>query len=347
MATTPSSLEDETNSIVLADLDWTPSDFDDDASFEVESEDGSGLGGFETSGSQSSKSTLEKGVRKHRFHHGRRYHHYRSGTYPLPNDQLEQDREDMKHVMMLDLTDGKYFLAPIQKPQSVIDLGTGTGLWCIEVGEMLPDAKVIGVDLSPIQPRWTPPNVNFNVDDIEDEWLYGTKFDLVHARHVFPFIKDTRGVTEKAFSNLVSGGWFEVQDLGLAALCDDGTVPEDFGIAKFLNVTTEAWKQLGCDIRIGPKLEGILQEAGFINVNCTTYKVPIGGWPADRKLQSLGMHMRFALDMVVPPMCTTLGTVLGWSAAEKDAFCLKSRQSLEDTSAHAYLYCYIVHGQKP
>jgi hypothetical protein len=57
-----------------------------------------------------------------------RYHYYRDGKYPIPNDDIEQNREDMKHAMVLELTDGKLVHAPIgDNPQKVIDLGTGTG----------------------------------------------------------------------------------------------------------------------------------------------------------------------------------------------------------------------------
>lgn len=32
-------------------------------------------------------------------------------------------------------------------------------MWCIDMGDEFPAAEVIGVDLSPIQPTWVPPNV--------------------------------------------------------------------------------------------------------------------------------------------------------------------------------------------
>ena len=33
------------------------------------------------------------------------YHQYRHGRYPIPNDDKEQNRDDMKHAMMLELTE--------------------------------------------------------------------------------------------------------------------------------------------------------------------------------------------------------------------------------------------------
>lgn len=39
----------------------------------------------------------------------------------------------MLHAMMLEVTNGKLFFAPISEhPQKILDLGTGTGIWAIE-----------------------------------------------------------------------------------------------------------------------------------------------------------------------------------------------------------------------
>lgn len=64
------------------------------------------------------------------YEHGRRYQCFKNGRYPIPNDDTEQSREDMKHAMMLELTDGKLFYAPVgDNPQHILDIGTGTGKW--------------------------------------------------------------------------------------------------------------------------------------------------------------------------------------------------------------------------
>ena len=59
------------------------------------------------------------------------------------------------------------------------------------MGEQYESAVVVGVDLSPIQPGWVPPNVRFLVDDVESPWLYPRDhFDYVHSRHTVMAIKD-------------------------------------------------------------------------------------------------------------------------------------------------------------
>lgn len=82
--------------------------------------------------------------------------------YMLPNDEREQDRLglydlyreetprlmkrclDLQHHTFKIICDGRLHLAPISKPQRVLDLATGTGIWAIEFGKH-----------SPYQPRRT------------------------------------------------------------------------------------------------------------------------------------------------------------------------------------------------
>lgn len=59
------------------------------------------------------------------------------------------------------------------------------------MGDEYPGAEIVGIDLSPIQPAWVPPNVKFYIDDAEADWVDGAgSLDFVHARHVYMAIKD-------------------------------------------------------------------------------------------------------------------------------------------------------------
>lgn len=87
----------------------------------------------DSSSLRSSSTSISSSILEHSYQNGRRYHRYRHGRYPLPNDEAEQNREDMLHAMMLEATDGRLFYAPIdENPQRIADLGTGTGIWAIE-----------------------------------------------------------------------------------------------------------------------------------------------------------------------------------------------------------------------
>lgn len=66
----------------------------------------------------------------------------------------------------------------------IVDVGTGSGLWAIEVAEQYQNARVVGTDITPIQPSTEiPTNCEFRLESVLD----GLKFrdgsvDLLHSR---------------------------------------------------------------------------------------------------------------------------------------------------------------------
>jgi hypothetical protein len=88
--------------------------------------------GYESDLYSSASTSITSSVRDYAFENGRRYHKFHEGTYQFPNDESEQEREDMKHAMVVNLCGGRLHYAPLDNPQNIIDLGTGTGIWAID-----------------------------------------------------------------------------------------------------------------------------------------------------------------------------------------------------------------------
>jgi len=139
---------------------------------------------------------------------GRRYHAYQSGVaqYAFPNDESEMERLDIMHGMIYKALGNRLYLAPLEedKIRRALDLGTGTGIWAIDFSDQFPNAEVMGIDLSPIQPGWVPPNVTFHVDDMEQQWTYKRKFDYVFARYLACALKDYKAVIKQAFQCVIA-----------------------------------------------------------------------------------------------------------------------------------------------
>ena len=70
------------------------------------------------------------------------------------------------------------------------------------VAQKYPSARVIGNDISPIQPVLVPPNLEIRVEDIEDlrPWtsVYANS-DLIHMRSVLQTLRDPRKVLMRVF----------------------------------------------------------------------------------------------------------------------------------------------------
>ncbi|KAM0561200.1 hypothetical protein ACHAPJ_003704 [Fusarium lateritium] len=89
--------------------------------------------GYGSDSMSSASTSIGSSVRDYMFENGRRYHSFRAGAYNFPNDDVEQEREDMKHAMVKLLSGQKLHFAPLgDNPQNMLDIGTGTGIWAIE-----------------------------------------------------------------------------------------------------------------------------------------------------------------------------------------------------------------------
>ena len=77
----------------------------------------------------------------------------------------------------------KLYLAPIKDPKRILDCGTGTGMWALDIADEFPDATILANDLSPIQPTTAPDNLIFEVDDLESDWPNREPFDFIHLRY--------------------------------------------------------------------------------------------------------------------------------------------------------------------
>ncbi|KAK8072916.1 hypothetical protein PG996_006264 [Apiospora saccharicola] len=216
----------------------------------------------------------------HSYRNGRRYH------------KAQQNREDMLHAMMMEVTNGRLFYAPIdQHPQKIVDLGTGTGIWAIEV---------------------------------------------VESR-----------LTSGARSNLKPGGWVELQDVDGAVHCDDGSLPSDWPLVRFCDLMIEAFAKLGGRSHAAMFGGNYLHEAGFVNIQHRTAKLPYGTWPKDKTMRLVGLYYRTAAEEFFPAMGAIQMPLLGWSKEEMEVFFAQCRSCMRDESVHAYGFMHFWSGQKP
>jgi hypothetical protein len=217
------------------------------------------------------------------------------------------------------------------------------------VGDEYPEAEIVGIDLSPIQPSWVPPNVRFIVDDAEDEWPYRAgSFDFVHARHVCMAIKDWPRLVQQAHASLRPGAWLELQEIRFVVLCDDGSVPPGYGYGRFTDLMCDGFAKFNLFPRQMERNAALLRDGGFVGVQEQVFKLPIGTWPRDANMRAVGLYCRTMLvDALQGMAMATLTRGMGWTPQEVELFLVDVRRSLMDSSIHSYLTFHIVTGQKP
>ncbi|TVY27816.1 Secondary metabolism regulator LAE1 [Lachnellula hyalina] len=281
--------------------------------------------------------SLSSSIMNFKYENGRRYHAQDDTQYFLPNDDIENDRLDLFHHLLTLRCDGQLFLAPIgSNPQRILDLGTGTGIWAIEIGDAYPSASVLGNDLSPVQPNLVPPNVSFEVDDIERPWEFSRPFDFIHCRYLAGSIVDWPRLVAQAFQFTKPGGWVEFQDFDMQFYSTDGTFVPGSPPNVWTDEVIAAIKVFGREPEPGPKLEQWVRDAGFENVNHRLIPIPVGMWPKDKRMKEIGAcDLSMFLEGLEGISLRAFTNARGWSPEEVLAFLPSVRKALCNKRTHA------------
>ncbi|RPB16295.1 S-adenosyl-L-methionine-dependent methyltransferase [Morchella conica CCBAS932] len=278
-------------------------------------------------------SSLDPEVKQYRYENGRRYHAYSEGLYWAPNDDKQNEQLDIFHHVYTLVLDGALYLAPIgENPERVLDLGTGTGIWAIDIADKFPNTRVIGNDLSPIQPTWVPSNCSFEIDDFTKPWEHIlNSFNFIHGRALHGSVFSWTCLYKEAYAALKPGGWFESVETTIGFYIDD-----DEGQPTAIGSTTSI-------------SQWWMEDALFVNMEENIFKVPIGSWPKDPKMKNIGRYNLLNLRSFRKEGFTlSLFTrFLDWTADEVYVLLAGVRSELRSKDNNFYFKMYVVYGQRP
>ncbi|EFW99172.1 sam dependent methyltransferase [Grosmannia clavigera kw1407] len=199
----------------------------------------------------SSTGSITSSILHYRTLNGRTYHNDRNNTqYWGANDDAQNNSVDIMHHAFTLLLGNKLHLAPLpDKVEKVLDLGTGTGIWAIDFADEHPDAQVVGIDLSPIQPSWIPPNVSFQIDDFTEPWSFeDNSFDFIYLRWLCGAVRDWVKLFSKVYRALRPGGWIESFDFDSKYLSDDDTLNDQTAIYQWDHIFNEGARKAGLNV---------------------------------------------------------------------------------------------------
>ncbi|KLO99538.1 Uncharacterized protein Y057_4985 [Fusarium fujikuroi] len=213
---------------------------------------------------------------------------FASSTASITSSILEY-RKFQGRTFNSDKYETEYFAPNDERQKESIDIS--------DFADQYPNAEVIGTDLSPIQPDWVPPNVRFELEDATGNWTWANgTFDFVHMRYLIGAIADWGALFKEAFRCCKPGGFVESVEVNPTFFSDDETASEVMAVQTWNKLFREASKAFGrsfCEIEGDAEL---LAAAGFVDVQVTDFKVPVGGWAKDPKLRQVGQFLRATIE---------------------------------------------------
>jgi SAM-dependent methyltransferase len=197
--------------------------------------------------------------------------------YLLPKDLKEINRLDFQHYVLRALLKGNY-VAPIEHPRQILDVGCGTGQWAYEMAREYPQALVVGLDLEEAKnPVSAPDNYRFVQGDVLKGLPFADNtFDFVHQRFLITAIPLTAWseVVKELARVTAPGGWVELVE-GSTAIAPMGPVTQRL---KGLVDQLAALRGLDIGGAVVESLESCLREAGLVRVQQRVIDVPLGEW---------------------------------------------------------------------
>jgi SAM-dependent methyltransferase len=299
--------------------------------------------GYQETTSSSYVSSLASEVTRGVLENERIYPQYGKHSYGMPVDEDEMARMDLQHSKYALLLGDRHFLAPIgSEPQEILDLGTGTGIWALDMADMFPSARVLGVDIAPIQPLWVAPNCTFEIDDMEATWTYKPDhFDFIHLRDPLLSVRDWSKLLRQVMEHLKPGGWFEIACIYPTPTSDDGSMPADSGFKFICDKLVEAATLFQSPFK-NTEYANMLREAGFDQVTEHIFKIPSSPWPKDPRLKKIGaLEMTNVIAGSSAFALRLFEKTFGWSREQTEVALIAFKRDVKNRQHHQY--CPSVH----
>ena len=152
-----------------------------------------------------------------------------------------------------------------------LDLGCGGGDVTLELARLAPNGRVVGTDLDEKQLDLARSeaeaagvsNVDFRVDDVMEAPTDDERFDVVYVRFLLTHLTDPAKGLNNIVARLAPGGVVVVEDIDCTGhFCQ----PHNDAFWRYVEWYRAAARSRGVDPDIGPRLPGLLADAGLSGV---------------------------------------------------------------------------------
>jgi hypothetical protein len=232
----------------------------------------------------------------------REYHGYHRGLYMYPCDEDEKDRLDIYHHIFL-VARGRdrhgrdqLHKVPVADNARILDLGTGTGIWPMQMAERYPNAEIWGTDLVNIQPPLIHLNLRFIIpQDFEGPWQLGDDpWDFIHFRMGCGSVSKWDVMYEKIFTHLRPGGWLEHIEIDIRPQYEQGA-NNSRQLDEWYEYLDGATQLAEKRLEYPPNLRELMSNCGFVDIDEEVIRLPLNEWPEDEREKFIGRWYNLGL----------------------------------------------------
>ena len=156
-----------------------------------------------------------------------------------------------------------------------------------------PSDQITATDLT-IPNIKQPQNVQFVVADADEPWPFLRPFDFIHARMLSSGIHDWPHFLAQCWKYLMPGGKLELLDVTHPWRAEEALQDNDTSaFIKFGHAAESSWSLSGLDYQATKKHAERLRSLGFIQIEETSRRWPLGDWsddPRERKIGALTLQ---------------------------------------------------------
>ncbi|KAF4632503.1 hypothetical protein G7Y89_g5628 [Cudoniella acicularis] len=250
------------------------------------------------------------------------YHNDADAAYLLPNDPIEQSRLIDQHNGIVALV--KHVIhAPVSSPNTVLDIGCGTGIVTRYLSSHFPTAQqVYGIDLSAVPSQPSDTNLsnlsficgNFRKIGGTDPRLSLNSVDFVYSRLLLCGMTDWPG-----YFRVKSGSGYALYERGGALQ--------------------------GLDLDAGLTVRKYMEDAGFVDIQRWEFRIPywrVPGADSEAMTEHLigdkwGLYWHMIPKLVAP---------MNFSQEKIDGFRRDMKRDLQEEEGKEQLFCVTI-GRKP
>jgi SAM-dependent methyltransferase len=258
--------------------------------------------------------------------------------YLLPPHETEVDRLDLQHYAIRETIGGNY-VAPIEDPRRILDVGTGTGQWAFDLCDEFPEAMVVGFDLAPSKPS-APSNYQLVRGNLFHGLPFTTgSFDFVHQRFMSTAIPAASWPATVVELTRVTrpGGLVELAEAQQNQWAPGGP-PAERLVQLFDRLAADSG--LDATGTVFASLDGYLRNAGLVDVERHEIGLPVGDWGG-----KVGTFMASAVRNLLRRMAPIVEERLGVPATE---YLELLQAAIQDFERYRPLARFAVaHGRKP